>query len=167
MTVYPNTDELIIRLGELDDLRRQGVGSLMVDHFCEVARESGCHSLNPDWERLQVLEDAERLIIWVAEYVSPDSDNSEVVGYCCSVLAEHMHNKDQLQLVNNAIFVSPTVRSKGVGGLLMRATEDSAAEWAADMVWHAPAHSRLDRILSSSSGYRPTITSYVKKESNG
>lgn len=150
------TDELILRLGELSDLRREGVGSLMVDHFCEVARDAGCLNLDPFWERYEVLEDQERLVIWVVEY------DDEIVGYTCSVLAEHMHNRLQLQLMNDAIYVKPTVRTKGVGGLLMRATEETAVESGAFMVWQAPSHSRLDRILSSSSEYRSTITSYMR-----
>ena len=151
------TDELILRLGDVDDLRRPGVGGLMVDHFCEVGRDSGCRNLDPHWERYEALEDAERLVIWVVEC------DGDVVGYSLSLLCDHMHNRQQLQLVNDSLFVQQSMRNRGVGNLLMRATEEAALEYGADMIWHAPAHSRLDRILAGSKAYRPTITSYIKK----
>ena len=151
------TDTLILRLGSVEDMRAPGVGTLFVDHFCEVARDTGLRNIYPDWDQYQMLEDADRLIIWVVEL------DDEVVGYCCCVLVEHLHNAGQMQLVNDSLFVKPTVRRAGVGNLLMRAAEDTAAEYHADMVWHAPAHSRLDRIMAGRNDYRATFTCYMKK----
>ena len=151
------TDTLTLRLGDVDDLRAPGVGTLVVDHFCEVARDAGVRNIDPDWDRYYLLEDAERLVVWVVEL------DDEVVGYCVCALAEHMHNAGQMQLINDAIYVKPTVRQMGVGNLLMRAAEDTANEYQADMVWHAPAHSRLDRILAGRGQYRAVYTAYTKK----
>ena len=155
-----STDTLTLRLGDVEDLRSPGVGSLVVDHFCEVARDAGVRNIDPDWERYELLEDLERLIIWVVEL------DDEIVGYCSGVLAEHTHNRKQVQLVNDAIYVKPTVRRMGVGNLLMRAMEESAHECDADMMWHAPSHSRLDRILAGSKDYRTAYTAYIKKHNH-
>lgn len=153
------TDTVTLRLGELSDLRKPGVGSLMVDHHCEVGRDGGIEKLRPDWASYEYLEDNEVLAIWVVEI------DDEVVGYTLSVYHErNLQNVDQAQLINHAIYVKPSVRCRGVGNLLMRATEDTALEWGADMVWHAPTHSRLDRILSGRSSYRPVSTTYIKKD---
>lgn len=155
------TDTLILRLGDVDDLRRPGVGSLFVDHFCEVSRDTGIRNMDPDWDRYYALEDADRLVIYVVEL------DGEIVGYCMCCLIELGYNVEQAQLVNDMIYVKPSVRSMGVGNLLMRAAEETAAENRADMVWQAPAHSRLDRIMAGRSDYRATFTTYTKRYQDG
>lgn len=147
---------LMLVLADLEDLRESGLGSLFVDHFCEVGRDAGVRGLDPYWDRYEALRDAGRLVIWTVEH------DGDTVGYALSVLCEHMHNADQVQLINDAIYVKPTARRLGVGRMLMEAMESTAKEYEADIVWHAPAHSRLDRILAGSRSYRPTFTAYTK-----
>ena len=150
------TKTIEIKEGCLVDIRTDA-GSLLVDHFCEVGRDAGVRNLDPDWATLERLEDAERLYVLIAY------QESECVGYCVSMLMQHTNNRTQVQLVNDAMFIHPSVRKNGVGLEMIRCMEGIASELAADCVWYAPTHSRLDQILACRDDYQGTHTVYSRK----
>lgn len=150
------TKTIEIREGSVEEFRSDA-GVLLVDHFCEVARDAGVRKLNPDWEMFETLEGLERLMILLAY------QDNQCVGYCVSVLMAHSHNKHQLQLHNDTTFVHPSVRKSGVGLELMRCMEEIADDHGADCVWIAPTHSKLDQVMARRSEYVGTHTIYSRR----
>jgi len=148
------TSTIEIRRGEIDELHYDA-GNLLVDHHCEVQRDAGVFALQPDWQYLERMQTAERAYLLLAY------DGIDAVGYCLSLAHQIVNNKEQWQLVNEAIYVDPIYRRRGVGLTLIRCMEDIADQLRSDCVWRAPAYSMLDQVLSRRKGYKATHTTYT------
>lgn len=130
-----------IRVSDVDELR-ENAGNLFVEHYDEVGRGSGVPWLDPDWERLELLQDAGVLVLLTAWFAD------QCVGYSIGVLSSHTHCKDYLLLFNDSLYVAQEARSLGAWQALKTATEDRAAEANAACVWYAPKGGVLDQVLT-------------------
>ena len=153
------TSTIEISRGDIDDLHFEA-GSLIVEHHCEVQRQAIVHALSPDWGFLERMENADRAYVLLAK------DDDECIGYCLSLASPHINNKDQWQLVNEAIYVDPIYRRRGVGLALIRCMEEVADQMRAECVWRAPAYSLLDQVLCRRNQYNATHTTYTRAPSS-
>lgn len=149
-----------IRETTIDELRRHA-GALMVEHYAEVGVQHGMDGVDPDWDQLRLVEQADSMVAlaaWVGD---------ELAGYAVCMLCTCPLNRTQAQLESQALFVGRDWRQLGVGAALMHAVEAVADENDAQMRWTAKRGTRLERILESRKGYALVECVYRKERGNG
>lgn len=135
-------------------LREHGA-EVIAEHDRELRRFPAHVKLDVSWDRLQQVEDAGLVIAFGA------FDGDSLVGYALSYAYRHMHY-DVLLAANDALFVLPAYRAKGLGLRLVRETERIAASMGArEVTWQARRGSTLERLLRKMD-YRDTSSVMVK-----
>lgn len=124
------TETTTIRLSSVAEVL--GAGSLVRDHWQEVALNKGLMALRPDVDRYEVLERAGMLFILAAVA------GSEIVGYSVNIVDRHLHYSDLTVCSNDVLFVAKSARSGGLGPrLILRTEKEAKARGAQMMLWHA------------------------------
>lgn len=136
-----------IRLSTVDEMLACEDG-LFGEHWQEVAGFKKLMILAPDEECYRAAEAAGQLIVLAA------FEGSTVVGYSVSIIKAHLHYRDLTVAVNDVLFLTPAMRSRGNGDALIAATEQHARERGAKLLfWHAKLNTALDIMLPRKHGY--------------
>jgi len=90
---------------------------LLKDHWKEVAVYQDDVPLDIDVERYKTLEEMGRLHIVTCR------DDGKLVGYCVTIINEHMHYKSTVFGLNDIIYLAPEYRRAGVAYSLIAFVE--------------------------------------------
>lgn len=122
---------------------RPFIEDMLEAHYQELGNTK-LFDLDMDWDRYEAIEKQGNSLYLVAL-----DQEFKCVGYSLNVISPHLHYKQQLVCYNDLLYTQPGSRSAIVGGRLMLATKDYAAEaGAVCMSWHAKENTALHRILS-------------------
>jgi GNAT superfamily N-acetyltransferase len=109
---------------------------LLEAHWHEIAHFKDSIKFSPNYAIYESLFAKRGLLICTAR----DSDNS-LCGYSIFFLIRHPHYKDDIQAVNDIIYLKPELRGKAAGGHLIQFSEAMAKEWGARWItWHVKDH---------------------------
>jgi GNAT superfamily N-acetyltransferase len=99
-------------------------------------------------EAYDFLEQAGLLFV-LGLYHAVGAEPDALVGYSVNTMSPLLHFRRRLVCQNNALFVDPHRRERGLGRRLMRATADEArARGAQSVFWSAKPGSRLSGIAA-------------------
>lgn len=137
----------------------EAAGPLVLEHWDEIARNKEVMVLKPNIPVYRALEEAGALIGLGA------FDGEAMVGYCVSIISNHLHYADLVYTSNDVIFISATHRGSSAGIRLMRETERIAKERGSQlMLWHAKPGTALVEILPRMGGYIVQDVIYSKPQ---
>ena len=122
--------------------------ALTAAHWAEVG-EDGPAELAPDWDRYHMLERA-GVLLMLGGFVG-----GVLAGYCTTVRGNHSHDKRELAMYGDAIFVAEQHRRTGLGLALLQRSEDEARDQGVTSVfWNGPEHGPLVRLLDGLHSYQ-------------
>lgn len=145
-----------IRSITIDEMQAHA-GSLTRDHWQEVGAD-GVNSLDVDWERYRMMERVNVLVL-LGAFV-----DGEWAGYSAAIRGNHSHDRGEVILHGDAIFVAKQHRGRGLGLALLRRNEAVARESGiVDVHWGGPENGPLARLLKRMHDYRRREVIYAKR----
>lgn len=94
-------------------------------------------------------------------------DGGKAIGYSHVIVGPHPHTS-VLYATNDAIYVSPEYRTKGVGGqLVVRSEKEALNRGARSFLWDVPINHGLDIAFSRRSQYQRISVLYSKELNHG
>ncbi len=108
---------LAIEWESVTRLRADGIEDLLFDHWRETCTDHEEVPLDPDWPRIEALEQ-----MGVFKAVALRSDGA-LNGYSLFSIAPHIHFKSTLHATNTAVYIKPEGRLFGAIALLRRTEE--------------------------------------------
>lgn len=130
-----------VKFGDVIDEARP----LLERHWNEIARNKDLISLDPDYERYAMLDEAGKLCVCIAR------ENGTLVGYACYIVDYHLHYKSTLWAVSDIFWLAPECRKAGVGMRLFKFVE-SVLHDRGVIVMHTTfkvAHPAAGRLLEA------------------
>lgn len=107
-------------------------------------------TLNPDYERYQLLEDMDVLHTYVAR------DDDEIIGYLVVMAQEHLHHKGIKYAISDLIYVAPEHRKSMVAYNMIMIAEEDLKQLGVKRLVIAMKIKQQFRELLSSAGFMPS-----------
>jgi len=126
--------EYTLRWEPLQVLLDDGIEELLRNHWVEVAMDKESVPLDPDWERMFILES-------VGEFAAAAlRRNGKLIGYNAFAIYPHVHYKSTMYAFNDVIYVDPAER--GIAGVrLVRGVEPMLkALGVKKVIYHTKVH---------------------------
>lgn len=129
------------------------MGPLTIDHINEVGPFQ--FEFKVDWDRYVLLESVNAIRLFVAR------ENGQMVGYAVYVISTHTHFAGTVFASQDAIYIMPNCRGKGIGAKFIAFCEQQLTG-VCDAITQAvtPEVDFSDTLLKC--GYAPLENLYVK-----
>lgn len=126
------------------------------NHYEEVAGWKDKVKLNPDYDSYNTLSDAGILQVYTARC------EGVLVGYNIMITHTNLHYSDHLYAVNDIIYVAPEHRVKGLGGELIKYSEEELSlEGVSVIIMNTKVKAPFDNLLENMD-YKLVERSYGK-----
>lgn len=129
----------------LDTLRADGLDDLLIQDWQEIETDTDRVVLEPDWERLRVLERQGYFLVLAARDV-----RRSIIGYNAFHVAPRIHARQSIQAVNDLIWALPEWRAR-VGLAMIREAEEKLRTIGVSRITYA-CKTHLGLILSHHGG---------------
>jgi len=115
---------------------------LVKRHWEEISLYKDKIKLNPDYDKYLLLASLDMLHVFTAR------DNGDLIGYFVSFIQPHIHYKDNMFAVNDALFIAPEHRKGSLGYKLFKNAEIALKEMGIHvMLIHSKVHQDFKPLM--------------------
>lgn len=133
------------------------IGSVLRDHYEEVAMYQDKIDLNIDEAVYQVLEDTNKLRIYTWR------EDDDIIGYNVFVIHQHSHYKDHMFAANDIIYIKPEFRhTKGTPDFMNWCEDHLVDEGISVITYHMKENKPFHTLMKDMLGYDHAEHIYTK-----
>ena len=130
-------------------------GPMLEKHYQEIEDHHNT-PLDIDVDKYRAVEQMQNLRLFTVR------NDGELVGYAIFILMEHMHSKDRILAVSDALFLAPEWRKGRIGVNIIKFSDKLLAQEGVDVVWRNVTVGLDYSAVLDYLGYEPVFATWSK-----